>query len=54
MTNLTDREWKPFYIGDIFDKIEAGKAKGHNHLTHDDKGSPISVRQTETTASSTS
>lgn len=40
MTNLTDREWKPFYIGDIFDKIEAGKAKGHNHLTHDDKGVP--------------
>lgn len=40
MTNLTDREWKPFYIGDIFDKIESGKAKGHNHLTHDDKGVP--------------
>lgn len=38
MMKLTDREWKPFYIGDIFDKIEPGKAKGHNHLTHDDKG----------------
>ena len=38
MMKLTDRQWKPLYIGDIFDKIEPGKAKGHNHLTHDDKG----------------
>ena len=36
MIQLTDREWKPFRLGDIFDKIEPGKAKGHNHLTHDD------------------
>lgn len=38
MKQLTDREWAPFFIGDIFDRIEPGKAKGHNHLTHDDKG----------------
>ncbi len=38
MMKLTDRKWMPFYIGDIFDKIDPGKAKGHNHLTHDAKG----------------
>ena len=35
---LTDRKWKPFYIGKIFDEIVSGKAKGRNHLKHDDKG----------------
>ena len=35
---LTDRIWKPFYIGNIFDKIVPGKAKGRNHLKHDDNG----------------
>ena len=38
MTQLADRKWKPFYIGDIFEKLESGKAKGHNHLMHDSKG----------------
>ena len=33
---LTDRKWKTFCIGDIFDKIEPGQAGGLNHLTHDD------------------
>lgn len=40
MRKLTDRIWKPFYIGDIFDKIEPGKGKGRNHLKHDDSGIP--------------
>ena len=35
---LTDRKWLPFYIGDIFDKLEPGKAKGRNHLIHDTLG----------------
>ena len=35
---LTDRKWLPFYIGDIFDKLEPGKAKGRNHLIHDALG----------------
>lgn len=35
---LTDRKWKTFCIGDIFDKIEPGQAGGLNHLTHDDQG----------------
>ncbi|MGN0853733.1 MAG: hypothetical protein ACI4Q3_10220 [Kiritimatiellia bacterium] len=50
---LTDRKWKPFYIGKIFDKIVPGKAKGRNHLKHDDMAFPISGRQTATTVSLT-
>lgn len=35
---LENREWKAFYIGDIFDNFIAGKSKGLNHLSKSNNG----------------
>ncbi len=35
---LNDVEWKPFYIGNLFDKVVPGKGKGLNHLIKSETG----------------
>lgn len=38
MKTLSDKEWEPISIIDMFERIEAGKGKGLNHLTKSNTG----------------